>query len=110
MLEQLLIQAMTDELRVTVVVTGLGSQGKTEPVGKNTISTSSSRIKVIENDKIDDNVDYRRFDRPAVLRNATVNIPIDDVDDVGVTVASLDKNVEYLDIPAFLRREDKGKA
>ena len=101
---------MADELRVTVVVTGLGSQGKTEPVGKNTIGTGSSRIKVIENDKIDDNVDYRRFDRPAVLRNAAVNIPVDEVDDIGVTVPSLDNSVEYLDIPAFLRREDKAKA
>ncbi len=102
--------SMADELRVTVVVTGLGSQVKGEPASKNAVNIGSSRIKVIEDEKIDDGIDYRRFDRPAALRNTTINISTDETDSINVDQVSLDKDVEYLDIPAFLRREDKAKA
>ncbi len=98
--------SMADELRVTVVVTGLGRQMKAEPVSKGTISSGASRIKVIEDDKIDDSVDYRRFDKPSVLRNP-VSSSIDDRDNL--VNSTLDKEAGYFDIPAFLRREDKAK-
>jgi hypothetical protein len=39
------------------------------------------------------------------LRNAG-NVTVDETDRLSAT---LDKNIEYLDIPAFLRREDKAE-
>lgn len=101
---------MTDELRVTVVVTGLGDKAKTQPkikaekVGSVNI-VNSPKISIIdESVKTDDDaIDYRKFDKPAVLRN-NGGIAIDAPDEFG---SNLDKNIEYLDIPAFLRREKK---
>lgn len=99
---------MTDELRVTVVVTGLGNKsekGKTAPaIHAANIShvPVSTKVNAIEkNTKIDGSVDYRKFDKPAVLRH-TGAITIDDAENM-----SVEKDVDYLDIPAFLRREDK---
>ena len=42
--------------------------------------------------------DYSDFDRPTVIRNAVVN----GADEVHL---SADKDLDYLDIPAFLRRQ-----
>ena len=99
---------MTDELRVTVVVTGLGDKAAQVSRGNNTISVPrATKIGVTENTKVDGTIDYRKFDKPAVLRN-TVSIIVDDADNDNL-VTSVEKNIEYLDIPAFLRREDKSK-
>src|SRR3972149_8648851 len=99
---------MTDELRVTVVVTGLGDKTAQVSRGNNTISVPrATKIGVTENTKVDGTIDYRKFDKPAVLRN-TVSIIVDDADNDNL-VTSVEKNIEYLDIPAFLRREDKSK-
>lgn len=98
---------LDDELKVTVVVTGLGRNRK----------GSSSDVllpKAIHKDNIksDGTVDYRKFDRPAVIRNQD-----QDEDNAGIgfnvntgvspAMGGLDKNMEYLDIPAFLRRKDE---
>ena len=85
--------AMTDELRVTVVVTGLG--------GKSRIIGSDPTIKVTNKAG---SVDYRKLDKPTVIRNTKDADATPDEPDLATT---LDKNAEYLDIPAFLRREDK---
>ena len=42
--------------------------------------------------------DYSEFERPTVIRNAVVN-GTDEVD------LQADKDLDYLDIPAFLRRQ-----
>lgn len=78
---------MTDELRVTVVATGLGSMKMERP------------RKVIDNTRRkiagDGPIDYTDFDKPTVMRNNR------DSSD-----ARPDKgDMEYLDIPAFLRRQ-----
>lgn len=91
---------MTNELRVTVVVTGLGSRER--------ITSSNSTINIPksntnENMRTDGPVDYRNLEKPTVLRNAS-NVTVDEIDRLSAT---LDKNIEYLDIPAFLRREDR---
>jgi len=103
-------QDMNDELRVTVVVTGLGEQNKKSARNKGRVSASIPRNNIIDDEiKIDDDVDYRKFDKPSVLRSSnTVSIIIDDSDD-DLAVTTADKKQEYLDIPAFLRREDKAK-
>lgn len=75
-----------DEMRVTVVATGLGG-GQAEPK------------KVVDNTR-PEQTDYRQLDRPAVLRNRPV--------DRGAVVAQAvgaEADIDYLDIPAFLRRQ-----
>jgi cell division protein FtsZ len=82
---------MGDELRVTVVATGLGHHAQME---------RSPRIAdEIKRKVAGDGVpDYSEFDRPTVIRNAVVN-GTDEVD------LQSDKDLEYLDVPAFLRRQ-----
>ncbi len=73
---------MSGDIRVTIVATGLGN-----------LKDDASRVKLVQNDDI--NVDYRDLERPTVMRNQTVETE----DDIG------SKDADYLDIPAFLRRQ-----
>ena len=84
-------ESMGDELRVTVVATGLGAQAQLERAPK--IAEEIQRK--VAGDGVPD---YTDFDRPTVIRNAVVN-GTDEVD------LQVDKDLEYLDIPAFLRRQ-----
>ncbi|PSF10506.1 cell division protein FtsZ [Marinobacter fuscus] len=81
---------MTDDLKVTVVATGLGGD-REKPT------------KVVDNSRtLDGKTDYNQLDRPAVLRRRAVaqgNVALDQ------TKESEDQGVDYLDIPAFLRRQ-----
>ncbi|MDF0752205.1 cell division protein FtsZ [Marinobacter sp. 71-i] len=81
---------MTDELKVTVVATGLGGD-REKPT------------KVVDNTRsLDGTTDYNQLDRPAVLRRRAVahgNVAIDQSKD------REEQGVDYLDIPAFLRRQ-----
>jgi len=76
---------MSDELRVTVVATGLGQGAE---------AVSEQPVKLVVNKATGEEVDY---DRPTVLRNKPGQ---GDAKGEGG-----DKNMEYLDIPAFLRRQ-----
>lgn len=84
-------ETMGDELRVTVVATGLGGQAQAERKPK----ISDEIKKRVAGDGVPD---YSGFDRPTVIRNAVVN-GTDEMD------MQEDKDLEYLDIPAFLRRQ-----
>jgi len=81
---------MTDELKVTVVATGLGGE-REKPT------------KVVDNSRtLDGKTDYNQLDRPAVLRRRAVsqgNVALDQ------SKESEEQGVDYLDIPAFLRRQ-----
>ena len=84
---------MTDELRVTVVATGLGN-----PASKLAPVTDEPKVKLVEK-KSDGEPDYHQLDRPTVMRNKRA---------VGAdfsTPPNYDTDLEYLDIPAFLRRQ-----
>ena len=74
---------LSDEVRVTVVATGIGglvAQPKEETV-------TQLRARSME-------VDYKALDRPTVIRNKVKS------------GAPIEKNMpDYLDIPAFLRRQ-----
>ncbi len=80
---------MSDELRVTVVVTGLGRPNATGDAGK---ITTTSAI----NNRVENAFDYQKLDRPTILRKQNNNTkqPTEPLQDI-----------EYLDIPAFLRRQ-----
>lgn len=90
---------MTNELRVTVVATGLGSIHKAAaPVKDN--KPAPTKVIVDNTRRAAPPVDYSTLDRPAHLRaNAHSS-------NAAALAAPLgDKELEYLDIPAFLRRQ-----
>ena len=78
--------ALNDELRVTVVATGIGgSQVQEEPV-----------VKVVQRNN-NGEVDYKGMDRPTVLRNR--------VSGSDTSLPPVESDLDYLDIPAFLRKQ-----
>ncbi len=94
---------MSDEMRVTVIVTGLGdARQRTQ---QNTQQTQKARI--METAKSDGSFDYQQLDRPALIRkqapipasNSSLLTPKKSQGDV--------PDVDYLDIPAFLRRQEE---
>ncbi|HEY5603502.1 MAG TPA: cell division protein FtsZ [Gammaproteobacteria bacterium] len=75
---------MTDELRVTVVATGLGhAKHREKPIG---LVTKSA----------DGQVDYGKLKQPTVMRQKAGS---------GGYLPQDDSNMDYYDIPAFLRRQ-----
>lgn len=84
---------MSNELRVTVVATGLGAEIRAE---------KPAPTKVVDNTRTaDGRPNYAALDKPTVIRNtkaASTAAAAAQLDDP-------DKNLEYLDIPAFLRRQ-----
>lgn len=88
---------MTDELRVTVIVTGLGDLRQR--------GAAAPKTSLFETRHGDGSFDYQQLERPAVLRKQS-----------GMTATSAPKtmpaqetlpDVDYLDIPAFLRRQEE---
>ncbi len=85
--------SMTDELRVTVVATGLGptaSAGRPKKVVDNTIASDESR-------KSEPGANYQELDIPTVIRGRR--------GEAKAEAAPRAEDMEYLDIPAFLRRQ-----
>ncbi|MDE1462795.1 cell division protein FtsZ [Spartinivicinus poritis] len=83
---------MSDELRVTVVATGLGAN-----------DAADAPVKVVDNTKSDGTLDYNKLDRPTVMRKQAAA-------GTGNQVVQPERtrntdNMDYLDIPAFLRRQ-----
>ena len=82
-------QELGDEIKVTVVATGLGEPLRPNVIVDNTLTDMTA----------DGQVDYRRLDRPAYARhNAALQ-----QDNLAEDLANQD--LDYLDIPAFLRRQ-----
>jgi cell division protein FtsZ len=78
---------MTDGLRVTVVATGLGQKLQTNV---------EKPVVLVAPEGPDGEPDYGQLDRPTVIRNKVA----------GERYATgTDGNMDYLDIPAFLRRQ-----
>jgi cell division protein FtsZ len=77
-----------DELRVTVVATGLGGIGRPNVIVDNTLPTT-----------LYGDVNYRDLDRPTVMRQQSA-LQQDRAGDGADT-----PDLNYLDIPAFLRRQ-----
>jgi len=76
---------LSGELRVTVVATGLG-QGLDR----------SEKPKLVVDRSNNGEVDYEKLERPAVIRKKAVGERFE---------AEPGANLDYLDIPAFLRRQ-----
>ena len=79
---------MSGEMRVTIVATGLGhpaAAAKEEVAKVKLVKTAGG------------GTDYREFERPTVLRNQST--------DTNKARAALENDPDYLDIPAFLRKQ-----
>ena len=79
---------LNEEMRVTVVATGLGSHHERP-------------TKVVDNTETMATTDYRELDRPAIMRNRENAEYASPMAKAGGPGADMD----YLDIPAFLRRQ-----
>lgn len=79
---------LSEEMRVTVVATGLGGE-------------QMKPKKVIDNTTADSETDYRQLDKPAVMRNR----PAADRGAALAQAVGAETDMDYLDIPAFLRRQ-----
>jgi len=79
---------MSNGLRVTVVATGLGQER---------VETLDKPVKLVPPTSADGAVNYGELDRPTVIRKQAVASER--------FAASADGNMDYLDIPAFLRRQ-----
>ena len=78
---------MSGEMRVTIVATGLGQTAREE----------ASRVKLVRA-AVGGGVDYRDFDQPTFKRNQPTEAG-------GGRSSSSEHDPDYLDIPAFLRRQ-----
>lgn len=86
---------MHDEIKVTVVATGLSRVGQE----KKPISVVKP---VVQGSVGDGKPDYRRFDRPTIKRRQAEG----DVDgNAARSLPEVDDGGDYFDIPAFLRRQ-----
>jgi len=88
---------MREDLKVTVVATGLGGSGAVD-----------KPVKVVDNtQRMEPEVDYKKLDQPTVMRTSHRSSYTTDMG--AATAAKLapaqDRDMDYLDIPAFLRRQ-----
>lgn len=79
-------ETLEDELRVTVVATGLGEK----------VERLNREVRLVVPNPAGE-VDYKRFDTPTVMRKQPRREE--------AAVAALEEDADYLDIPAFLRRQ-----
>ena len=79
---------MSDEIRVTVVATGLGREDEVPEQPKVVAYKNTGEV------------DYSQLERPAVIRNQNVAVA-----GGGRHRAAAEADLDYLDIPAFLRRQ-----
>jgi cell division protein FtsZ len=89
-------EAMGDELRVTVVATGLGQSGvQLDRLDAGAVAVIEKNISLVHKNS-DGDVDYGRLDRPTVIRNQMT---------AEQRLHREDGDMDYLDVPAFLRRQ-----
>lgn len=88
---------MTDEMRVTVVATGLEAPAARLSAVPDSLDMPMK--KVANGDLADANATEESLDKPTVIRQNPQNPAREYVD------AAINKDMEFLDIPAFLRRQ-----
>ncbi len=95
---------MTEEMRVTVIVTGLGDSRQRHQQPQ---QQQHHRARMIESMRSDGSLDYHQLDRPAVTRKQAQTTGTSSTG--GTTKQNNDgvPDVDYLDIPAFLRRQEE---
>jgi len=91
---------LRDEVRVTVIVTGLGRK-------QAAVSSSSGRL--IDSTRSDGTVDYHQLEKPTVIRRHAVSMSSPAISTPKPSVADITVDMDYLDIPAFLRRKEESE-
>jgi cell division protein FtsZ len=91
---------MTEEMRVTVIVTGLGDRQR----GSQAAVNKTARL--VETRRGDGSLDYEQLDRPAVIRKQAVTAATANSAATHNNSEAI-PDVDYLDIPAFLRRQEE---
>jgi cell division protein FtsZ len=106
---------LRDEVRVTVIVTGLGRKQMPGSTASS-LANHSSSTKVFDPTVAINSapVDYHHLDKPAVLRRYSPATPAPSASVVNtnttakpVAVVDVAVDMDYLDIPAFLRRKEE---
>ncbi len=94
---------MTDELRVTVVVTGLGRAVALGGVASSSLLENSTpaAAQIFRTTKNDGTLDYTQLERPTYMRNDRTRRTAEEV------VEEAQRDIEYFDIPAFLRKQEE---
>ncbi|MCC5792442.1 MAG: cell division protein FtsZ [Legionellaceae bacterium] len=91
---------LSDEMRVTVIVTGLGHESRhAQPAS----AAMANRSPLSESAHRDSGLNFQQYERPAVLRKQPTSTAATEL--AGAENSAGLEN--YLDIPAFLRRKDK---
>lgn len=116
---------MSDTLRVTVVVTGLGGvrgKGWAGGGGNRSKEATAPRVNLVDSvtkaSNVNGSIDYRTFDRPSVVRNQgfgaldengedELSDAKDNFHEHDISLKEVDKSLGYLEIPTFLRRKEK---
>ena len=83
---------LEDEMRVTVVATGLGRDVERP-------------TKVIDNTEAPRATDYRQLDKPAIMRNRQQAAVTAGRQTAMARALGTEQDLDYLDIPAFLRKQ-----
>ena len=91
---------MTDEMRVTVIVTGLG-----DARARHQQAAPINKARLVETRRTDGSLDYNELERPAVIRKQATMGAVSSAKLSGKNDAIPD--VDYLEIPSFLRRQEE---
>ncbi len=89
---------LRDEVRVTVIVTGLGRK-----------QTTASISRFSDTTRADGTIDYQSLEKPTVMRKHTAHSASASASNIPPKPAVMDvaQELDYLDIPAFLRRKEE---
>jgi cell division protein FtsZ len=124
---------MTDQVRVTVIVTGLGepqtkysfnaaqnnqshhhaniqSSSHMNTSTRSSMNNHVNKARVVETRRMDGSLDFQQLDKPAVIRKQAPQIPVNNTTKTNNPVDSELPDMDYLDIPAFLRRHEHEEA
>ncbi|OGT53096.1 MAG: cell division protein FtsZ [Gammaproteobacteria bacterium RIFCSPHIGHO2_12_FULL_42_13] len=91
---------LRDEVRVTVIITGLGRK-QTGQTGKVLEPRTADTMKVESAN------DYHHLDKPTIVRRQTMSLPLGAPSMQRPAISeTASADMDYLDIPAFLRRKE----
>ncbi len=91
---------LRDEIRVTLIGTGLGRK-----------QSNPGTVKLTDSTRSDGSIDYHQLEKPAVMRrHATATTNATTLPPKPVVSPDSAQELDYLDIPAFLRRKEETEA